>query len=248
MPAGPPPASTPLPAVVASIAGGEPTRFAWGNGLGGLTVAVGDPPTRYVKWQPHGSGEPAVDLAREAERLRWAAAHLTVPEVLDLGRDDEAAWLVTRAIDATSAVDERWKADPAPSVRAIGAGLRHLHDTLPVDDCPWTWSVEDRLGRLQPEFEHRRADLADAPAVDRLVVCHGDACAPNTLVDAAGTFTGHCDLAMLGLADRWADLAVASMSLEWNFGPGWEDEFFAAYGIDPDPDRIAYHRELWNST
>jgi kanamycin kinase len=47
------------------------------------------------------------------------------------------------------------------------------------------------------------------------------------------------------VADRWADLAIASWSLGWNFGPGWEAAFYAAYGIAPDPERIAYYRLLW---
>jgi aminoglycoside phosphotransferase len=36
------------------------------------------------------------------------------------------------------------------------------------------------------------------------VVCHGDACAPNTLIAAEGRWSGHVDLGMLGTADRWA--------------------------------------------
>jgi aminoglycoside phosphotransferase len=43
---------------------------------------------------------------------------------------------------------------------------------------------------------------------------------------------------------RWADLAVASWSLHWNFGREWEPAFFAAYGIEPDRIRIAYYRLL----
>ena len=48
---------------------------------------------------------------------------------------------------------------------------------------------------------------ADIPPVDRLVVCHGDACAPNTLLTDDGRWSGHVDLGQLGVADRWADLA-----------------------------------------
>ena len=84
--------------------------------------------------------------------------------------------------------------------------------------------------------------------MDHLVVCHGDACAPNTLVGADGRWVGHVDLGSLGVADRWADLAVASMSLGWNFGPGWEDDLYEAYGVEPDDERIAYHRLLWDAT
>jgi aminoglycoside phosphotransferase len=64
--------------------------------------------------------------------------------------------------------------------------------------------------------------VADMPDIDKLVVCHGDACAPNTLLTVDGTCSGHVDLGVLGVADRWADLAVATWSAEWNYGPGWE--------------------------
>jgi kanamycin kinase len=90
--------------------------------------------------------------------------------------------------------------------------------------------------------------LRDAPAVDRLVVCHGDACMPNTLLDAEGRPIAVVDLAALGTADRWADIAVASMSTEWNYGPGWEDALIEAYGLEPDRERLAYYRDLWNAT
>ena len=79
-----------------------------------------------------------------------------------------------------------------------------------------------------------------------LVVCHGDACAPNTLIGADGRWSAHVDFDCLGVADRWADLAVATWSTEWNYGPGWEGELLAAYGIGPDSERTAYYRLLWD--
>jgi kanamycin kinase len=36
------------------------------------------------------------------------------------------------------------------------------------------------------------------------------------------------------------------MSLDWNFGKGHQPEFFDAYGITPDEDRIRYYRALWH--
>jgi kanamycin kinase len=70
---------------------------------------------------------------------------------------------------------------------------------------------------------------------------------PNTLLDDAGRPIAHVDLAMLGTGDRWADIAVASMSTEWNVGPGFDDLLIEAYGVEPDLERLAYYRELWNA-
>jgi kanamycin kinase len=56
------------------------------------------------------------------------------------------------------------------------------------------------------------------------------------------------DLGRLGVADRWADLAVATYSLGWNYSGQWEHELLDAYGIEPDRERIEYYRRLWDAT
>jgi kanamycin kinase len=119
-----------------------------------------------------------------------------------------------------------------------------MHDRLPVDSCPYSWSVPSRLACLS---ESGRRQLPEPPPVDKLVVCHGDACAPNTLVDDDGQWCGHVDLGDLGIADRWADLAVSEWSLGFNYGSQWRTEFFEAYGIEPDEERLAYYLALWNA-
>ncbi len=260
-----PPPDAELPAVVLRLAGGRPTRPLWRNELGGLTVAVGGDEPVVVKWAPPTQSS---ELLAEAERLEWAAPHTPVPELLAHGRDEitGGAWLVTRRISGSSAVDPRWIADPEPAIRAIGVGLRALHDMVPVADCPFRWALDDRragalrraaAGRVDPSRwhdDHRDLtvdealgvvhDLAERPE-DR-VVCHGDACAPNTMVDDDGDWVAHVDLGRLGVADRWADLAVATWSTVWNHGPGWEEVLLDGYGIDADPDRIRAYRILWD--
>ena len=259
---GPPPEPVGLPPVVRTLAGTGPTTAVWQNEAGGVTWQLGSGVRRrFVTWAPAGSGLPIV---REAERLRWASRYSPVPEVLDAGGAADGDWLLTAGLPGDSAVDARWRADPLTAVRAIGAGLRALHDALPTDGCPFDWTARTRLADV-----HRRADvlrpaswhaehaalsvpevlarLADVPDDDRLVVCHGDACAPNTLVGADGSWSGHVDLGSLGLADRWADLAVATWSTQWNYGPGWEQPLLDAYGIELDPVRTAYHRLLWDA-
>ena len=211
----------PTPSVVADIAAGRPLRAVWVNELGGVTFAI-DGDAEYVKLIPLGW---AHILEAEYFRLGWAATYLSVPRVLSAG----PGWLHTAGLAGTSAVAPRWMSDPRTAARAIGVGLRLMHDTLPVDDCPFgppTW-------------------VTDQPDVDRKVVCHGDACAPNTLIDDAGRPCGHVDLGELGVADRWADLAVAEWSLRYNYGGDWRDVFFDAYGVAPDQDRMDHYLRLW---
>lgn len=232
-----------VPDRVRRLAAGAALTAVWRNGHGGVTFRTSD--DRYVK---HGPLNDETTMAEEVERLRWAAQFARVPEVLESGEDAGEEWLVTRAIPARSAVDARWVADPAAAVAAVGAGLRLLHDALPVADCPFDWQVAGRLERAARRGIAVPAALHDPPPVDRFVVCHGDACCPNTLLDDLGAPVAHVDLGALGVADRWADIAVAAMSTEWNYGPGWDGALLASYGVEPDEPRLAYYRDLWNAT
>jgi aminoglycoside phosphotransferase len=252
-----------VPAPVRAVADGRPARLVWVNELGGRTFEVGADPDRcFVKWTPAASG---IDLGQEAARLSWAVAFTPVPRLLGQGADDAGSWIVTAALPGQCAVADKWKADPATAVTAIGAGLRAMHEAVPAAGCPFSWQAADRLadtrqragrGRIDPARWHavhqplglgRALDLlADIPPVDRLVVCHGDSCAPNTLLTDDGRWSGHVDLGELGVADRWADLAVATWSTEWNYGPGWDKLLLQAYGVPPDPDRTRYYRLLWD--
>ncbi|MFD0275598.1 phosphotransferase [Kitasatospora sp. NPDC127111] len=251
-----------VPPTVTELAAGRPVRAVWQNEAGGLTFQVGTEVRQFVKWNPAGSW---LDLTAEAARLRWAAGYTVVPHVVAEGADRTGSWMVTDGLPGRTAVDGRWRRDPGTAVRAIGAGLRALHEALPVADCPFDWSAGRRLaavraraaaGRIDPadwhpdirpvgSVERALELLADVPPVDVPVVCHGDACAPNTLVGDDGRHSGHVDLGTLGVADRWADLAVATWSTRWNYGPGWEDPLLDAYGVERDEERIAYYRLLW---
>lgn len=247
---GPPTGPVPVPPPLPVHADGHAAHPVWRNELGGLTFRIDHPDgPRFAKWAPAGSG---LDLAAEARRLAWAAAFTPVPRVLDHGADATGTWLLTAALDGTSAVAPRWSAEPAIAVRAIGEGLRALHEALPVPDCPFDWTVPRRLARARAhgrlDEARARALLDQAPPVDRLVVCHGDPCAPTTLIGDDGRWSGHVDLGALGVADRWADLAVAAWSTEWNYGPGWQEALIDAYGLTPDPERLAYYRALWDAT
>lgn len=236
---------TEVPQVVARIAAGDPIQLVWHNDLDGRTYRVHrDGRTEYVKWAPD---HPEIDLELEALKLAWAGRYITVPEVLDHGRDSESSgWLHTVGIPAASAVAPPWKAEPLRAARAIGAGLRMLHDRLPVSECPWSWRIIDRSPKIKNPVDQVLTDLA--PPEEDLVVCHGDACSPNTLIAPDGSCAGHVDLGSLGVADRWADLAIATYALAWNYSPAHEDELLEAYGVARDDDRISYYRRLWDAT
>lgn len=221
-----------VPDAVRAAAAGRACELVWRNDLGGMTFRVGE---AFVKWNPRSTG---VDLGRERDRLEWLAGRHPAPRVVTWGEDRDAQWLVTAALPGESAVGDTWRARRPEAIGAIADGLRALH-AVAIDDFPIGWTAQAWVGRAP-------ASLGPRPSVDGPVLVHGDACAPNTLIAPDGRWTGNVDFGDLAVGDRWADLAVASLSLDWNFGEGHQDELFDAYGIVPDPERIGYYRALWH--
>ena len=222
----------PVPGVVAELAGTARPELVWRNELGGLTFHFDD---RFVKWNPRHTG---IDLDRERVRLEWISGRHRAPRVIASGSDEKAQWLLTEAGPGECAVGDTWRARRPEAIRAIATGLRAIH-AIPIDDFPSGWTQEVWVGR-------NLESLGPRPPLDRPVLVHGDACAPNTLISAAGEWTGNVDFGGLAVRDRWADLAIASLSLDWNFGEGHQTELFDAYGIEPDEKRIRYYRSLWH--
>ncbi|MFD7311312.1 phosphotransferase [Promicromonospora sp. NPDC059942] len=236
----------------------------WRNEYGGFTARLEDRRapgpasdtagrSAYLKWVPRSSTCP--DPFAEADRLTWAGSFTAVPRVLAVGRDPRGSWLLTETVEvngtlATSAVEPRWRALAKRSAIAVGLGLRRFHDTLPTDTCPFVRTAQLRVAALPTDTAARASittTLGDPPPVDRLVVCHGDATVPNTLLDRAGRFAAHVDVGDLGVADRWSDIAVTTRSVTRRYGPGLEPLVLAAYGVAPDPERTRYYRALWDA-
>jgi kanamycin kinase len=226
-----------VPDWVAALASGRPVEPVWRNEDGGITYRIGAGDS-FLKVQRPG---PDWTAAEEIPRLDWVGRFVPAPRVLASGERGDVSWLLTGGVAGRSAVDRSHRARPDLTVPALGRGLRRFHDSVPVASCPFSWSVADRVARfgLDPVFLDR------PPALDA-VACHGDACNPNFLLGADGEVSGYVDLGGLGVADRWADLAPALLSLGWNYGPGWEASFLEAYGTADDPAKRAFYTALWN--
>lgn len=220
-----------------------------------------DGETRYLKLRV---GRRQGQLTDERDRLVWAHGRLPVPRPLDHGIADGMEWLLLSGLPGRDATHPDLTGDQATLVGLLAQGLHAFHDVDPRD-CPFDFRLDTALDRARhrveeglvvPEDLHREhqhltpadvlARLVDErPRTEDVVVCHGDYCLPNVLIQG-GQVVGYLDLGDLGLADRWWDLAVATWSVTWNLGPGWEDLFLEAYGVAPDHERVAYYRLLYD--
>lgn len=240
-------------------------------GESGATVFRSADATRYAKCVPAAA---AAELEAERDRVDWLSGQgVPGPRVLDWQSGDDGACLVTRAVSGIPADQV-----PAEGLWAaweyIADAVRGLHE-VPVSPCPFRRSLDtmvalarDVVARdaVNPEFlpveqqqtparellerlnrqvaRRREQETADT------VVCHGDLCLPNIILDPQTLeVSGFIDLGRLGLADRYADLAL----LLANARETWTDEeqgraadlaLAGRYGIALDHDRLRFYLHL----
>lgn len=217
----------------------------------------------------------SVDLAGERNRLLWLQGRgIAVPEVIDWREAGDRTCLIMTAIPGVPAVDlggdALLKAWPS-MVRQ----LKSLHEQ-PIDQCPFDRSLSlmatkaaDVVSRdavnpdfLPPEDRGRSArELLDRverdlpvrlaqESVDR-VLCHGDACMPNFMVDPHSLqCAGLIDLGRVGKADRYVDLSlmIANAEESWSTLEQGQRAFsilFETLEIEqPDRERLAFYLRL----
>lgn len=218
---------------------------------------------RFLKISRLGWG---VGLDAECERMSWAHRYIAVPKVIGCGSENAVEWMLTEGLPGRDATHPDLKADPRRLVGLLARALRDFHASLPVEECPFDFRNQaalDLVGRrvaeglinVETDFhpEHEGLTPEDGlaqlkrlrPDDEDLVVCHGDYCFPNVLIED-WKIAGYLDLGELGVADRWWDVAVGAWSTTWNIGEGYEDLFYESYGIEWDSRRIAFYRLLYD--
>ncbi|MGX1806568.1 APH(3') family aminoglycoside O-phosphotransferase [Nocardia sp. NPDC055321] len=212
------------------------------------------------------------ELADERDRLLWLArAGFGAPRVLDWIENGGGSTLVTSTLPGIPA-SELSSTLATMAVDALADYLKSLH-ALPVDSCPFDRTLAvtipaaaanvaaglvdeddfdgERAGhtaaQLLAELESDRPRAAASEAAD-LVVCHGDFCLPNVLLDPETiTVTGVLDVGRLGVADRHLDLALLTRSVaDPDLNPAYGPELAArvAERTGADPWRLDYYRLL----
>jgi aminoglycoside phosphotransferase len=157
----------------------------------------------------------------EADRLAWlSSTGFPCPRVIDRGDD----WMLSTSLAGRDASDS-WAEGDRPGVLAsMAEGLKALHS---LTESPFS---------------------SPFPG-DRVVVTHGDYCAPNVFFDPdTVAFTGVLDLGRLGLGDPYVDVALMVKSLTGRNpqygGLPAARAFVAAYGADFEDPRIKLYIDL----
>ena len=241
------------------------------GGESGASVCHDRDRQRYAKVVSSGR---VAELAAERDRSVWLAdTEIACARALDWRETDTGACLVTQAVPGVPAstldADALRRAWPA-----VVTAVRALHG-LATDLCPFdrtlAWMMplaracvaEDRVVvEFLPEalqhtpatqiLEQIEAELPARLAQERaeLVVCHGDLCLPNVLVDTStDQVTALVDLGRVGTADPYGDIALLLATaretwLDEAMARRADQEFAEIYGTQLDPARQDFYLRL----
>jgi streptomycin 3"-kinase len=241
------------------------------GGESGASVVRALDAQRYAKMVPT---ERVEELAAERDRSVWLmGTEIPCARVLGWRETEAGACLITQAAPGVPASTLEAEALQL-AWPSVVAAVRALHG-LASDQCPFDRSLawmmhlaraavaEDRVTvEFLPEalqgtpptlvLERIDAELTLRLAQERadLVVCHGDLCLPNVLVDpATDRFTAFIDLGRLGTADPYGDIALLLATARQT----WSDEamarragqeFAEIYGTAVDAEREDFYLRL----
>lgn len=213
-------------------------------------------------------------LEAERRRVNWLSeTDIPGATVLDWITTEDNACLITSAVDGVPA-DRLDPAQLAEAWRSIVDTVHQLH-RIPANACPFDRTLSTMMALARTTVAESRVHLEFLPQalvntppaeiLDSLerdlpeyrtqedastVVCHGDLCLPNILIDPdTALVSGIIDLGRLGCADPYADIAL----LLANARETWSDDvtarradydFAARYGITLDPDRMDFYLRL----
>jgi len=253
-------APIPLPTCMnALIAGYEWARDTVGKS-GGTAYRLHRPgsPTLHLKY---GQGTLASDITEEMVRLRWLVGRVPAPEVRHFVASAGKAWLLMAALPGKSARQllEGKGTDQGAVVDAMAGFLRRFH-SLRVEECPFNSGSRHRLflarkrldaGLVSVQgFDEERAGstaeqvwdemISLVPKASESVITHGDLSLDNVLIED-NHVVGIIDVARMGSADRYQDLAIL-----WNclgdFEAALQERLFVSYGIaSPDMRSLRFH-------
>lgn len=217
----------------------------------------------YLKMQQANEDD---DLRRERDVLEWLRSRLPVPEVLYFGQRGAMQYLLISEIPGANAADRTFTRVNAAAdmVKALAQGLRQTH-AVDITGCPFDRRLDVVLVEAELRVERGLVDTANVqpenlgqipegilrrlrttrPATEDLVFTHGDYCLPNIILER-GKVSGFIDLGRAGIADRYADIALAVRSLTHNMqlpeSPQLVDLFLREYGLrQADVEKIAYY-------
>lgn len=204
------------------------------------------------------------DIENEIKIAKALQGKLPIPELLAYEKKENKIYLLKRKLKGKMLCDEEYMQNPdllfklaTDAVKALWSvdiSNLDLQDTAETmfnfgkNKNPKCFDEMDPFAKNGfQSFEEILAYLCQNKPNDDLVLTHGDLCMPNIICDG-DKFVGFIDLGLMGIANRYHDIALLYRSIKYNFRgdygkayPGFEEEkLFTMLNIKKDNEKMKY--------
>lgn len=211
--------------------------------------------TVYLKTIHNKYANTTYSVKREAEIMKWCSGKLNVPSVIEYGEVNGNEFLIMSEIEGQH-IDE-FINNSEMYVSYLAKAILDLQQ-IDISTCPFVSDINFRLKELDFLLENRLADvdishwehstkftepqelykwLVNSKPNEEYVFSHGDIGA-NMFVKNENIY--FYDLARMGIADRWMDIALAVRDIR-DECPDYEGLFFDKLGLVPNYEKINYY-------
>lgn len=203
------------------------------------------------------------EIVKEVTNYQFLTDVINVPKIYEFEKVDDTYYLLMSEIKGKM-LYELLVDDIEDTIITYASVLKQLH-SVSIEKYPIEFdlisevkSIKERLSTIDLdnfEFENQQQGIEKTyeklleyfPKERDIVLCHGDYCMPNIIVDK---HFGLIDMARARLDDRYQDIALALRSLKFNieninkeYTQEYENLFLNTYGIDEidEQKRIFYY-------
>lgn len=196
------------------------------------------------------------EVVYEALNMTWLKKYCKVPEIHRYGMVKDNYYCMMEYLPGVMFQELLDSYDVKDVVKTYASLIRQFHDIDPVG-LPHNHSLEQKLKHVEYCMEkqlintdHFERELKQytieeiyqkiqtyLPIEEDLVLCHGDICMPNIMMNGL-ELSGYIDIVGIGVCDRHLDLAIGLRSLRYNlelyryeFNQEVVDLFLETYGI-----------------
>lgn len=226
-------------------------KIGWSNAQ---VIEITKKEVHYLKIAPQGS------LKNEYEHLSWLQGKLLVPQIEFYIINEEAEFLVTKAVEGEMVCSPFYLANPDQGMLVIKEAFDALYQ-VDIKDCPFKvaldyklsvakYNIDNNLLKLENMEPQNRSKFGSFEAIyqylldnrfeEELCFSHGDIALPNLFVKD-GHFNGFIDMGECGIADKWFDIAIMVRSIIMNYGKDYVPKLFELLNIEPQWHKIDYY-------
>lgn len=207
------------------------------------------------------------EVRKEAMILKWLENKMKVPKVYFDIEEDGMYYLVMEMLPGQMGQYGFMQLPTEDMIKLYANEIKKWH-SIDYHDFPHVNTLTDKIEHTRYNVKHHLVKeqyferelqgktgqevfdemMACYPKDFDLVLCHGDVCMPNFMIDN-GKVTGWIDVVGCGVNDRYLDIAIALRTLRFNFE--WLNKkfdnkdmklFLDTYGIEKlDKEKVKFY-------